>query len=216
MTTNVKHNIDPSIEHLAHPVEGLRPFPDNARMGDTDKIGVSLLKNKQYRPIVVNTREGTRYGDGCVLAGNHTYFAAMELGWTHVAVTFVDADDKRARNINLVDNKASDDARYDEAVLARLVEEAQREDEFGDLSATGFTQEELQDLRAAMDEPMDLDDLAEEYGEPTEDEFWPQIKVRVPQDAFDHFHSLMGQSSETVEGKKFAAVLAAVRASDIR
>src|SRR5690348_7019419 len=80
-------------------VSELKPYPGNPRRGDVNSIRQSLEVNGQYRPIVVNrpTME--------VLAGNHTLAAAKGLGWTEIAVTFIDADPERARRIVLADNR---------------------------------------------------------------------------------------------------------------
>ena len=81
-----KNGVVATLKPLEVPVAGLTPYPRNPRNGDTDAIRESLLAHGQYRPIVV------RKSTGEVLAGNHTYAAALELGWDHVAATYVDVD----------------------------------------------------------------------------------------------------------------------------
>ena len=118
------------------------PYGRNPRRGDTRAIRESLERNGQYRPIVVNRRTME------VLAGNHTLAAALELGWTELAATFVDVDDEQAQRIVLVDNRSNDLAGYDSGLLAELLEE------LPDLDGTGY------DLAS-------LDALLEELGRPT-------------------------------------------------
>jgi site-specific DNA-methyltransferase (adenine-specific) len=124
-------NIAASIQELAVPVSELRPYSQNPRIGDVGSLIESLKANGQYRPIVV------RKGTGEILAGNHTYKAAIELGWNEVAATFVDCDDEQAARIVLVDNRSNDLADYDESVLAGILSE------LDDLTGSGYSADDL-------------------------------------------------------------------------
>jgi DNA modification methylase len=133
MTEDV-HNIAEPIAHLAVPIGDLVPYPRNPRRGNVTAIVESLARNAQYRPIVVNQRNQQ------ILAGNHTWQAAKKLGWTHLAVTYVDVDDQQAARIVAVDNRANDIATYDFAELQALLET------LPDLTGTGYTEDELNQL----------------------------------------------------------------------
>ncbi len=98
-------------------VSTLVPYEKNARQGDVATLMESLEVNGQYRPIVV------RRGTNEILAGNHTWKAAVELGWATVKVAFVDVDDEGARRIVLVDNRSNDLATYDDKALTALLSE---------------------------------------------------------------------------------------------
>ena len=104
------------------------PYPRNPRRGDLGAIRESLKANGQYRPLVANRR------DRQVLAGNHTLAAARELGWEEVAVTWVDVDEATAARIVVVDNRSSDLAGWDDALLAELL------GELDELDGTGFSE----------------------------------------------------------------------------
>ena len=90
----------------------LRPHPRNARNGDVEAVAESLTVNGQYRPIVVTT-------DGTILAGNHTYAAALSLGWDRIAAVTVDVapESPEALRIMLADNRTADLGGYDDAIL---------------------------------------------------------------------------------------------------
>lgn len=117
------------------PINAIAPYPDNPRLGDRDLIASSLQANGQYRPVVVQRSTGR------ILAGNNTYLAAQDLGWPEIAVQYVDVDDAAARKIVAVDNRSSDAADYDNALLAELL--ADLED---DLDGTGYSAEEVDAL----------------------------------------------------------------------
>jgi hypothetical protein len=120
-----------TLASLTVDISTLRPYPDNPRNGDTELIGDSLKAHGQYRPIVVwRTDSDTGEVMNTVLAGNHTYAAAMELGWT--------------ARIVLVDNRANDQAKYDEGQLAKVLASL-AQTPMG-LIGTGYDQREMNRL----------------------------------------------------------------------
>lgn len=132
-------NIPDELLSLAVPVADLTPFHRNPRNGDVASIRESLRVNGQYKAIVVN--RGTHTGRPSeILAGNHTFQAAVELGWETIAATWVDVDDEAATRIVVVDNRTSDLAGYDSALLAEILEE------LPDLHGTGYDQTALDEL----------------------------------------------------------------------
>lgn len=132
------------------PVGDLIPYPGNARHGDIGAICQSLQAHGQYRPLVVQA--STSY----VIAGNHTLAAAVQLGWTEIAITRLDVDDEQAKRILLVDNRTQDLATNDDSALAALLEELAATDE--GLDGTGFDGDDLDDLLADLDAADKRDD----------------------------------------------------------
>lgn len=98
------------------PIGELRQHPSNPRAADPELIAQSMRAHGQFRAIVIAK-------DGTILAGNHTYQAALSLGyeamWVHRLP--VEPDSQQALEIMLADNRTSDFSRYDEAVLAQLL-----------------------------------------------------------------------------------------------
>lgn len=125
------------------PLDSLKPHPQNPRQGDIGAIVESLSEHGQYKPLVV--QRGTRH----ILAGNHTWQGAAQLEWTHIQVVFVDVDDEQALKILLVDNRTSDLATYDDALLADLLKAVHAVN--GELTGTGFDTDALDDLLAKVD-----------------------------------------------------------------
>jgi ParB-like nuclease domain len=118
----------------------LNPYPNNPRKGNIDLIAESLETYGQYKPITVNKRNNE------ILAGNHTFQAAQKLGWNDIAVTYVDVDEATAAKIVAIDNKTSDMGGYDTTKLLELL------DELPDLVATGYTDDDVDSLKALLDE----------------------------------------------------------------
>jgi ParB-like chromosome segregation protein Spo0J len=117
----------------------------------------SLTEFGQRRPAVI--RE-----DGLVLAGNGMVAAAIELGWKELAVTVVPSDwtDEQARAYSIADNRAADLAEWDGE---RLLAELEALDGDALLAAAGFDPDELDDLRAELEETATVEDGEKAHGQ---------------------------------------------------
>lgn len=140
-------------------IDLIEPHPDNPRIGDIEAIKKSLKKNKQFQPILV------QQDTGFIVAGNHTYKAAVELGWTEIDVVYIDVDDIKAKAIMLAANKTADLGSYDERLLTQLISDITFEEE-ALLEGTGFSSDEIDDLLTAsmvdipLEEPGEGVDMA--------------------------------------------------------
>lgn len=167
------------------PVDQLIPHPRNARQGDIGAIMASIEINGWFGSIVV--QESTRY----ILAGNHRYEAATELGFASIPdVIYVDVDDAQALKILLADNKTSDDSIYNDELLLSLLHAAP------DLEGTGYTTDDLKALEALMTQHEWEDDDAQGALDDADQSAWPVIKVQVDPDVADRFWALEGETSE--------------------
>ena len=142
------------IETLAINIDEVHTHPANVRQGDVGAISESLKAHGQYRPIVY--QQSTHR----ILAGNHTYKAALALGWKQIAATPVICDDEQALRILLADNKANDLATYDEPELIELLK--QLADTSDGLLGTLFDEDELDSLiedNSHFELPTEVDDV---------------------------------------------------------
>lgn len=131
-----------NLEVREFQISELHTYRRNPRRGDVDAIASSLRKRGQYRPIVVNL--GTNASKRMeILAGNHTYLAAKQLGWKTIQATTVDVDDDQAAQIVLADNRLADLGGYDEADLAVVLQSV------SDLEGTGYSEDDLK-MRAVL------------------------------------------------------------------
>lgn len=113
--------------------------PKNVRQGDIGALSLSLQTHGQYKPIVVDRR--TQF----VLAGNHTWKAAKDLGWAEIEAVFIEtADDDESLRILLADNRASDLATYDDGGLAEILKQLATTDT--GLVGTMYDGDDLDDL----------------------------------------------------------------------
>lgn len=128
-------------------------YHQNPRLGNVQAIMDSLRAHGQYKPVVVN--RGTHTGRGMeVLAGNHTVKAFRDLQaaepekdeWRLMSAVIIDVDEDMAKRIVLVDNRSPELGTYDNEVLTDLL------GSLGDLSGTGYTDEDLAGLLAGVDD----------------------------------------------------------------
>ena len=138
------------------PIGNCVPYADNPRRGDLDVIKDSLQQHGQFKPIVVRELDATSADPSYqILAGNHTWNAAKDLGWDEIAVCIIEADDEQAKKIVIVDNRTSDLGTYDDAQLVSLMKDLGIEN----LDGTGWTGEDFTELRRLTG------DLAKEQSE---------------------------------------------------
>jgi len=116
------------------PLSELRRYHKNPREGDIGAVSESLRVLGQYRPVVVNRRTNE------ILKGNHTAAAASALGWTEIAVVWVDVDEVAAAKIVLADNRTADKATYDNDLLGSVLKS------LDSLEGTGFDDEDFTEV----------------------------------------------------------------------
>lgn len=150
--------------------DSLKFDPANARQHsdrNLETIQKSLTEFGQRKPIVV--------WKDTVIAGNGTLRAALALGWTDIEITRV-PDDWNKDQITayaVADNRTSDLASWDEEVLLDILADLDGHDL---IAASGFTDQEIDDLRAIVEESepdvthptnvtdsLTISDLAERY-----------------------------------------------------
>lgn len=124
----MSHKIHSSIEHLAVPLENLRTLAGNPRVGNIDAICASYDEFGQVKPIVVRPNDD---GTMTVIAGNHQFQAAQQLGWSHIAVVPMEVDDARAMAFAIADNRTNELGHTDDNLLAEAL--GTIIDDYGDL-----------------------------------------------------------------------------------
>lgn len=131
-----------ALHPLAYPLDQLDELPGNPRRGDVEAVARSYATFGQRKPVVAR-----KVGDrGVVIAGNHQMAAARRLGWSHLAVVWVDDDDETAAAFALADNRTADLGTYDDASLLAMIAKVSDAEL---LAATGFTDDDVAALVAA-------------------------------------------------------------------
>lgn len=125
-------------------VKEIQTHPENTREGDVGAISESLLIHDQYRAIVVSEATGN------ILAGNHTYIAAVALGWTRILTHLLpDLSPDDELRIMLADNAIAEKATYDEVSLSELLTKLAHTEK--ELTGTGFDGDDLDQLLSDLD-----------------------------------------------------------------
>lgn len=133
-------HIAEDLRALARPVAELVADPQNARAHPEENMAAlraSLKRFGQRKPIVV------RRDTGVVVAGNGTLAVAREFGWTHVAASVQDMDDKTAKAYALADNRTAELATWNPDVLSAQLKDLA---DFMPALELGFTEAQLREL----------------------------------------------------------------------
>lgn len=164
------------------PVERLTPYSKNARQHPEEQIQAIAESIKQLgfnNPILVD-------GDTGILAGHGRLKAALRLGLEQVPVIpLTHLSEAQRKAYILVDNKTAEMARWDDGLLASEINALERTFEMS-LDGLGWSGDELDDLRIAMEETIDLGDLAAEMpdmappvaSQPSEEETTEEQEVK--------------------------------------
>jgi ParB-like chromosome segregation protein Spo0J len=144
-------------------------------------IARSLQTFGQRKPIIVHK--------GTVIAGNGTVMAAVSLGWDSIAVTRTPAKwtMQQARAYAVADNRTGELAEWDSAELLATLQELDPEL----LDAAGFTTDDLDALAKVWGDPLDLDALHDEIGDPLADDDHMVIRHKVSRETYDRWNEAL-------------------------
>lgn len=145
--TGRRVRIPDALTELLTPLDAIQAHPKNPNNGDTDTIAESLLANGMFRPVVVQR------STGYILAGNHTYYAMLQLGEPDIPAYYLDVTDQQALKIMLADNRTAQLARMDDGQLIALLQDLGGDD-LATLYGTGYTNDDLLDLLRASEKPL--------------------------------------------------------------
>lgn len=134
-----------ALEPLLHPINLLRPHPENPSNGDQDAVEVSIEISGMYRTVQAQS------STGFILAGNTTYAACLSLGAEVIPVVWLDVDSETAMRILLGDNQIARLALIDQGLLTPVLD-ALLETELR-LLGTGYSEPPVVEPPA---EPLDL------------------------------------------------------------
>lgn len=166
------------LRPLAVPIDSLVPDPDNARLHPEDNMQAierSLAQFGQDQPLVVQK------GSNVVRKGNGRLAAAKRLGWTHVAVVFVEEDDIDSAARAIADNRSAELAQWDDRVLLATMQRWQEQRPEARATDLGFREDQLAAIAARMAE---AEQGPQEMPAPTPDavppEQFPSFDENIP------------------------------------
>jgi ParB-like chromosome segregation protein Spo0J len=138
----VSTNIAKDLVGLSAPLKSLKRAERNPRKGDVEAIKKSYERFGQRKPIIAHRKTKI------IIAGNHQYQAAKDLGWDQIAVVWVDDNDETATAYSIADNRIGQLGEWDVQELVSAFEELDP----SDLEVIGFSEIDIEDYRALLDE----------------------------------------------------------------
>jgi len=145
-------------------IDTIQPHPANPNEGDVAAITESIRQNGFYGRIVV--RDST----GKILAGEHRWRAAQEVGLAEVPIERVECDDETAMRILLADNRTAEKAERQPDPLGDLLEHLDSTDD--GLTGTGYDGDDLDQILEDLDDPTE-GEWADAFGDVPEGEKEP-------------------------------------------
>lgn len=118
--SGVQVSVDGKIAKQRYAVVGITTVfehPSNPRRGEVELIKESIETNSFYGAVYA--QESSKR----IIAGNHRWKAALQVGLKKIPVIFVDVDDATALRILLADNRTSDKATYDDGILLDILQQ---------------------------------------------------------------------------------------------
>jgi ParB-like chromosome segregation protein Spo0J len=135
-----------TVETVA--IDAIQIDPANLRRHPERNLAAikgSLARFGQQRPIIVDHR-------GIIIAGNGTYSAARQLGWSEIKIVRTELQGSEAVAFGIADNRTSETGEWDQQGLADVLSALRAED--ADLAAAaGFTPDELAELLGERQTP---------------------------------------------------------------
>jgi len=193
-----------TLKVVSKPLTDLQPDPRNARQhGDRNLAAIknSLSRFGQRKPIVI-------LDTGEIVAGNGTYTAALDLGWKNIDAVVFDGSADEARAFAIADNRTAELAEWDHSELLETLERF--DDEL--LAAAGWTAEEVGDLGQLWGAPPDLDALADEIGDMTDEDGLIRIAFKVDPDVATMWRDVVKATGIEHMDEAAAAVVRAAHA----
>ena len=136
----------PALKVVYRQVADLIPYARNARTHSDDQVAEIAASIKEYgwtNPILTD-------GENGIIAGHGRLMAARKLGMDEVpTIDIIGLTDTQKRALILADNKMALNASWDEEKLK--LELAELEKEGFELSKTGFSDEEINEMMADLD-----------------------------------------------------------------
>lgn len=151
--TELVCNVVEDLQPLICPIEDVDPLPGNPRRGHVESIKASLAEFGQDKPIVVRRTSGPRAKKrhGQITKGNHTRVAALELGWTGLAMVWIGEDVVRGNARAIADNRTSDLSTNEDVDLLAMLEQISERPEL--LDAASYTTDDIDDIRYLIATP---------------------------------------------------------------
>ena len=121
-------------------INNLTPWDQNPRVNEhaIDEVAKSIKRFGFASPIIARKEDNT------IIAGHTRWQAAKSLGLDKVPVRFMDLDPADAKLLAIADNKLGEYADWDNDLLAEVLSDLS--DYGSDLSETGFSEQELEEL----------------------------------------------------------------------
>lgn len=193
-------------------IDTLIPYARNARTHSDEQVAQIAASIREFgwtNPVLIDSEGGVVAGHGRLMAARKLRDAAVAIpNWDDPATVPVielgHLTDAQRRAYVLADNKIALNAGWDYDLLAVELSDL-RAFEF-DTSLAGFADAEVDALLGQAAAGADPGD-GNEHGEHKDEDFWPEVKLKVHPETMETFESLMAQAPGDSDAVRFEAIL---------
>lgn len=193
-------------------------LPRNPKDHDVGQLILSIRRFGFVDPVVINQRTGrllAGHGRDKALSMMRQQNMPLPTGikeqngdWL-VPAYFVDVAEDEEEALAVALNRLTETGGWDLSVLSTVLSALAERGE-DKLHGTGYTLDDVNDLIQLTAAPPSLDDLADEYGDPQPEDFWPVIRVKVPPPVYQAWERLQALRPDLSETQMMGVILDAV------
>ena len=140
------------LEIIYKDIEEIKPYENNPRHNEAavDQVAMSIQEFGFKNPIIIDK-------DNEIIAGHTRLKAAQKLGMKEVpTIKAEDLTPEQVKAFRIADNKTAEFAEWDFSILLKELEKLEAEG--FDLSLTGFSQKEIDEINAREDEKTQVEE----------------------------------------------------------
>lgn len=129
-------------------LDQLNPADYNPRVMTKEEfegLKESLKTFGQQENLIVNK-------DMTIISGHQRYEAMKALGWTEAVCNLVDLDKHQEKKLNVLMNSQAISGKYDDLILAEILEELKLDDDYEPLRLNKLIQLDLSDFEPATED----------------------------------------------------------------
>jgi ParB-like chromosome segregation protein Spo0J len=195
---------DLDLQIVWRDIDSLRPYQHNNKLhppDQIDRVAASIREYSMDQPVVLDR-------DGVIIKGHARWLALKQLGRKQVpTIARTDLSPAQVKAARIADNKS---AVSDFDLDALSIDLGSLEDEGFDIGLTGFTQDELIDIKN-MTVPVSLDEIdnagkpppERSHREPDGTEDWETFRLKLPPETMqvlqDLLHKVPGKPHQQFE-----------------
>ena len=137
-----------------------------------ERTGRLVAGHGRHGDLLARKEQGKEPPEGVVVDDDGRWLMPVQRGWAS-------RSDEDAQAFLVAHNRLTETGGWDDQGLLDMLERINDVDPEL-LDVTGYTEDDIENLSDLRSGPDSLDDLADEFGGPADEDTWPVVRVQVP------------------------------------